>query len=113
MKIYIGADHRGFKLAEELLLWGKEHALDLQHVGAFNYDKADDYVDYAEKVAGKMMDDIVAGHEARGIVICGSGVGVDIVANKKRYVRCCLGFNEDQVQKARNDDDVNVLSLPA
>ena len=113
MKIYIGADHGGFKLAEELLLWGKEHGLLFENLGAFTYDKFDDYVDYSYAVADKVTHEILEGRDSRGIVICRSGVGVDMVANKKRYIRCCLGFNAEQVLRARLDDDVNVLALPA
>ena len=113
MQIYIGADHGGFKLAEELLLWCKENKLPVENLGAFTYNKDDDYVDFSLAVAEKVTDEIVKGQEARGIVICRNGVGVDLVANKKRYIRCCLGFNEQQVRKARIDDDVNMLALPA
>ncbi|HUD44295.1 MAG TPA: RpiB/LacA/LacB family sugar-phosphate isomerase [Patescibacteria group bacterium] len=113
MQIYIGADHRGFKLAEELLIWGKENKLPIENVGAFVYNKEDDYVDFARLASEKVMADIVAGNDARGIVVCGTGVGVDIVANKKRFIRCCLGFNEEQVRKTRHDDNVNFLALPA
>lgn len=113
MQIYIGADHGGFKLAEELVLWGKEQGISLENLGAFTYNKNDDFVDFSKAVAEKVMSEIIAGREARGIVICRSGVGVDIVANKKRYIRCCLGFKDEQVRKARLDDDVNMLALPA
>ncbi|MGH2613143.1 MAG: RpiB/LacA/LacB family sugar-phosphate isomerase [Rhabdochlamydiaceae bacterium] len=113
MQIYIGADHGGFKLAEELLLWCKENKLPIENVGAFTFDKDDDYVDFSQAAAEKVTAEIVAGRQARGIVICRSGVGVDLVANKKRYIRCCLGFNEQQIRKARIDDDVNMLALPS
>lgn len=113
MQIFIGSDHRGFKLAEQLFLWAKERSLPIESLGDTVYNKDDDYFDFSDRVAEKVMEAIVGGHEARGIVICGSGVGVDIVANKKRYIRCCLGFNEEQVRRSRNDDDVNMLALPS
>lgn len=113
LQVFIGSDHRGFKLAEALLLWGKEHNLQMYHLGATSYDSSDDYVDYALAVTQKVRDEIIAGRPAVGVVICGSGAGVDIVANKTLHIRCCLGFNQDQVRSARNDDDVNMLALAA
>lgn len=107
MKIYIGADHRGYVLKEELKRWlAKNHsAID---VGAFQYDPKDDYPIYAEKVAL-----LVADNNALGIIICGSGVGVNVVANKFDGVRASLGVTAEQVKAGREDDDMNVLVLAA
>ena len=112
-QIFLGADHRGFKLAEALMVWAKDNDLPIFHLGALSLDSDDDYVDYAVAVANRVRDEIQAQRPAMGIVICGSGVGVDVVANKTIHIRSCLGFSEDQVRRARSDDDVNVLSLGA
>ena len=112
-QLFLGADHRGFKLAEALVIWAKEQNLPLFHVGAMTYDANDDFIDYAVAVADRVRNEIVANRPAMGIIICGSGVGVDIVANKSLHIRSCLGFNNEQIRRARNDDDVNVLSLGA
>ena len=111
MRVFIGADHRGFKLKENLKQWMSEEKISFQDVGAHELDPNDDYPVYAKKVAESVSDDSRLGKESRGIVICGSGVGVDIVANKFNGVRCGLGMNIEQVKSARHDDDINILAL--
>jgi len=109
MKIYIGADHRGFELKEELKKFLAEKGYEVEDAGAFKYDKDDDYPDFAEAVAEKVSKD----DSARGILLCGSGTGMDAAANKVRGVRATLAFSKEITRAARNDDDVNVISLPA
>ena len=114
MKVYLGADHRGFKLAEELFVWFAENNIAVVNAGPSEYNPHDDYVDYAAEVAKRVSQVVGYGHEdTRGIVICGSGVGVDIAANKIKGVRCGLGFSVEQVLSARKDDDINILALAA
>lgn len=108
--IYIGADHRGFDLKGKICKWLAGRNYEFEDMGAFEYDHDDDYFDYAFQVAEKISRNSKL---HRGIVICASGVGVDIVANRFDGVRCGLGFAEDQVHAARRDDDINVLALPA
>jgi len=109
MKVYIGADHRGFYLKEELRPWLEEQGIEVADVGAEEYIEGDDYIDYAEAVAKRVSAETVA----RGILLCGSGVGVDVTANKIDGIRSGLGFSVDQIRSARHDDDINVLALPA
>ena len=79
-------------------------------MGAANYKEEDDYPDIAVAVAKKVSEE----HEtARGILICGSGVGVDVVANKFMHIRSALVGNADQAFDSRNDDDSNILCLGA
>ena len=111
--VFVGTDHRGFKLAEELYLWLLGQHISVKNVGADSLDPNDDYVDYAKEVAHTVVNDIKLGRISRGIVLCGSGVGVDIVANKISGIRCGLGINPEQVKSAREDDDINVLALAA
>mgnify|MGYP001597085184 FL=1 len=106
--IFIGADHRGFELKAKINKWLFGRGYEFEDVGAFEYDHEDDYADYAILVAQK-----VAERNKRGVVICGSGVGVDIAANKVKGVRCGLGWEEDQVHAARKEDNINVLALAA
>ena len=107
MKIIIGADHKGFELKERIKEWFLGSETNIEDLGAFEKDPDDDYPIIAEKVARK-----VAGENgSRGILICGSGVGVDIVANKIEGIRCGLGMNEKQVEAGRNDDDINILAI--
>lgn len=108
--IYLGADHRGFELKGRIMKWLAGRGLAFADLGAFAYDHDDDYFDFAFLVAEKIQQDPRNNH---GIIICGSGVGVDIVANRFDKVRCGLGFSDDQVHAARKDDDINVLAIPA
>lgn len=108
--IYIGADHRGFELKAKINKWLSGREYDFEDMGSFEYDSTDDYVDPAIAVAQKVS----ASPDVHwGIVICGSGVGAEIAANKVKGIRCGLGFEEDQVHAARKDDNINVLSLAA
>lgn len=108
--IYIGADHRGFKLKEEITKFLAEKKYPLEDMGNFSYDPNDDYTDFAKLVAGKVSE---KPKENKGILICGSGVGVDIVANKFHGVRSALADDIATAKQSREHDDTNVLSLPA
>lgn len=109
MKIYIGADHRGFGLKGELLKWLEKKDFDVEDLGAFSLDPSDDYTTYASHVAS-MVADV---KNARGVLICGSGVGVDVVANKFDGIRASIGKNAAQVTAGRADDDMNILVIAA
>lgn len=108
--IYIGADHRGYKLKEALRKY--LDALDYRYkdVGAFEYEEDDDYPDFAKAVAEGVAADA---ENNRGILLCGSGVGVDIVANRFKGVRSALVSTVDMAAHARANDNCNVLSLAA
>jgi ribose 5-phosphate isomerase B len=110
MIIYIGADHRGFKLKEYLKGVLKNDIYEVVDVGAPELVPDDDYPEYAKLVAEKVS---AAPADAKGILICGSGFGVDIVANKFRGVRSALASSPDHAFQARHDDDANVLSIAA
>ncbi len=107
MTIYFGSDHRGHDLKNSLLGYLREAGYQVLDLGNSDKVPEDDYPDFAAAVARK-----VAGEEkARGILVCGSGAGMDIAANKVRGVRATIGFRPDQVFDARNHDDLNVLVL--
>ena len=108
--IYVGADHRGFKLKETLKKFSQSKGEKMIDLGNDRYDEKDDYPDFAVKVAGRVSKDPSG---TRGILICGAGVGVDVVANKFKGVRSALVSSEDQAYASRNDDDANVLCLAA
>jgi len=107
MVIYIGADHRGFELKNQLKDWMIFLGHEVVDLGAHELTPMDDYVDFAKAVAEKVKEE--AGN--RGIVICGSGAGMDITSNKVNGVRCTVGFNLEQVKAARRDDNLNVLAI--
>ena len=109
MKVFIGADHRGFKLKESL----KEHLLsrgvEVGDGGAFSLDPEDDYPDFAYRVARAVAKE----PGTFGILLCGSGMGMDVVANKVRGIRATVGYSKESIVHARTNDDINVLTLPA
>jgi len=110
MNIYLGADHRGYQLKEELKNYLRSRNYEAVDLGASQYDAEDDYPDFAKLVGEKVSADP---NNSRGILICGSGAGVAIAANKLKGVRAALAVNSQQAFMLRNDEDVNVLSLSA
>lgn len=110
MIIYLGADHRGFELKEFIKDFLKEQGYEVADVGAKEYSEGDDYPDFASAAAKNVSLDP---ENSRAILICGSGTGMDITANKFRGVRSTVGFLTDQVYDARREDNINVLCLPA
>ncbi len=106
--IYIGADHRGFRLKEEIKKWLETEHYEYRDLGAIEYDKEDDYPDIAIKIA-----ETVAIEGQKGILVCGSGAGASVAANKVRGIRAGLCTSEKQAKAARNDDDINLLCLSA
>jgi ribose 5-phosphate isomerase B len=109
MVIYLAADHRGFFLKEKLKSWLENQGYQIKDIGNLVFEANDDYPDFAQKLAKTLNKN----PKNRGIVICGSGIGVDIVANRFNRVRCGLGFDKKQVVHGRSFDSINCLSLPA
>ena len=107
--IYLAADHRGFKVKEELKKYLRNLGYNFEDLGNKIFDPADDYTDFAERVAKKVSRE----QENKGILICGSGIGMTIVANKFKKIRAALCFNEKMAQRARSHNDANILCLPA
>lgn len=110
MLIYIAADHKGFALKEHLKNFLRESGYSVTDLGNEKLDESDDYPDFAAEVGRRVSREF---ETARGIVICASGVGVDIVVNKFPRVRSVLAATSDQAYDSRNDDDTNVLALGA
>jgi ribose 5-phosphate isomerase B len=110
--IYLGTDHRGFELKEKIKTWLADWKLPFEDLGNTVYDQTDDYPDFAAQVARRVAENPA---ENRGILLCGSGAGVDVVANKIRGVRSVLIWTdvENLVRDSRQKDSANVLSLPA
>ena len=112
MTIYIGADHRGFKLKEILKIFLKENGYDVVDFGNSNYDENDDYPDFILPVAKKVAE---SPEQNRGIVLGGSGQGEAMAANRIKGVRAAViySYNEDIIKLSREHNDANVLSLGA
>ena len=106
MKVLIGSDHAGYKLKVEVFNYLKENGYDIEDVGTYSEESCD-YVDFAEKVASGVS----RGAAERGILICGSGIGMSIVANKFPGVRAALCTSEYHARKSRQDNNSNVLTM--
>lgn len=108
MKIAIGGDHAGFQYKQELILLLKGKGFEVKDFGPFSTDSVD-YPDFAhplsQAVEEKQFD--------FGILICGSGNGVNITANKHKGIRAALCWNKEIAQLARQHNDANIISLPA
>lgn len=111
MKIYIGADHQGFYLRNSLLRYLKSAGYDVIDTGDKKLDVDDDFPVFAGKVVNGVLTS--GENEARGILICGSGQGMCMAANRFKGIRAAMGFNQATVRDSRNDDDANVICLPA
>ena len=108
MKIAIGSDHAGFDYKEHLRQKFTEQGFELTDFGAYSTDSAD-YPDFAHPVAQSVED----GKADFGILICGSGNGVCITANKHKGVRAALCWNNDLAALARQHNNANVICIPA
>ena len=109
MRVYIGADHAGFALKQELVGRLTEAGYEVHDVGAAALDPEDDYSPYCLNTAAL----VVADPGSLGVVIGGSGNGEQIAANKVPGVRAALVWNRDTARLAREHNDANVLVLPA
>lgn len=110
MKIFIGADHQGYHLKERLEVLLRELGYDVHDEGNESLQSEDDFPVFASRVVHAMKEH---GSESRGILICGSGQGMAIAANRHKGIRAVVAWNKTEAKLARNDDDSNVLALPA
>lgn len=111
MKIYIGADHHGFYLREKLISFLKNKGYEVEDEGDSRLDPADDFPVFAQRVATKVLssDD----KDARGILLCGSGQGMCMAANRFKGIRSALIYDHESARSSRNDDNSNIACLPA
>jgi ribose 5-phosphate isomerase B len=105
--IYLGADHAGLKLKEQIKRYLLTQGVLLKDLGAFKFNKNDDYPDFGYKVAKAVVRD----KNSKGILICGSSFGVCIVANKVRGIRAVSIDNVKDAKLSRQHNDANVLCL--
>lgn len=109
VKIFIGADHRGFALKNVLYKQLLSRGHEVTDCGAHSLDSKDDYPDFALKAA----QGVAQNQGSFGILLCGSGMGMDVAANKVRGVRATVGYSPDSITHARSHDDINILTLPS
>ncbi len=111
MKIFIGSDHRGFYLKEKLMAHLSKAGYDIEDVGDKVLDESDDYPQFAFAAATKVLGSTDA--DPRAILLCGGGQGMAIASNRIHGIRAVVIDDEAEARMARNDNDSNVLCLPA
>ena len=108
MKIAIGCDHGGYLLKQDILIWLEENDYEFEDFGCYNTESVD-YPVYAEKVARA----VASGECEKGIVICTTGIGVSMAANKVKGIRCALCGDSYSAEMTRRHNDANVLAMGA
>jgi ribose 5-phosphate isomerase B len=106
-KIAVAADHGGFVLKTGLIPWLEAQNYEIVDLGAEVFNAGDDYPDFAEDVA----ETVVSGKAERGILVCGSGVGASIAANKVPGIRACLCHETYSAHQGVEHDNMNILCL--
>lgn len=109
--IFIAADHAGFELKNTLLEHLVHHGHEVEDLGPATLDQEDDYPNYAYKATTKLLGS--EAEDPRAILICGSGQGMAMAANRVSGIRAALAWNEDIARLAREHEDSNVLALPS
>lgn len=110
IRISLGSDHAGFELKESIkehLNSIKDHKIELNDWGCYSEERVD-YPDFAHKVAGQISE----GKADLGILVCGSGNGISMAANKWEDIRCAVCWSEEITEMARLHNDANILALP-
>lgn len=109
MKIFIGADHNGFEYKQDLARYLQNAGYEVVDEGNTGIDPNDDFPQFASKVA----IDILSGGDPsdKGLLICGSGQGMAMAANRYKGIRASICWNLEEARSSRNDDDSNILCL--
>ena len=108
MKLAIGCDHAAVDLKQEIILHLKDRGIEVEDFGTYTKDSCD-YPIYAEKVA----NEVVSGRADRGILICGTGVGISIAANKVKGVRCVVCSEPYSAKLSKMHNNTNILAFGA
>ena len=108
-KILIASDHAGFDLKQFLSFELKKLGFEIEDLGCNSAEKSVDYPDYAKKLCNK----IKAKNPLKGILICGSGIGISIAANRNKHIRAALCHNVKSAKLSRAHNDANVICLGA
>jgi ribose 5-phosphate isomerase B len=109
MKIFIGADHNGFEYKQQLSEALKQAGHEVIDDGDLTINPDDDFPQFASKVVNELLAS--NDPEAKGILVCGSGQGMCMAANRFKGIRASLCWNPNEARSARNDDDSNILCL--
>jgi ribose 5-phosphate isomerase B len=107
IRVALAADHGGFVLKTGLIPWLESRDYEILDLGSYIFDSEDDYPDYAENIA----DAIVSNKADRGILVCGSGVGAAVTANKIPGIRACICHDTYTAHQGVEHDNMNILCL--
>jgi ribose 5-phosphate isomerase B len=107
-KIPIASDHAGFEMKERLEAWLEEHGYDVEDLGT-DSPASSDYADFAHPLAGKVS----RGEASRGVLLCGTGLGMSYVANRYPHVRAAVAWSPEIAELSRKHNNANVLVLPS
>ena len=107
MKVYLGADHAGFEVKNKIREHLAHNGYDVEDIGPHTLDPDDDYPKYSFELTTKVLGE----DGSRGILVCGSGQGVCMAANKVRGIRAALVWSQEMARETRRDNDSNVLCL--
>ncbi len=107
-RIFVGSDHAGFQVKNELREYMEEQGYNVTDLGCFSEDPCD-YPDIAREVGEKVQEH----KDSVGMLVCGSGVGISIAANKLRGIRCALLYKPELAETARKHNNANVMALGA
>lgn len=107
IKIFLGVDHQGVKIKNKIVNYFKENDLEINVIDLPN-DETDDYPDFAYAVCQKVLKE-----KGLGILVCGSGIGMSIAANKVKGIRCAKVDNCDDAFTAKNHNGANVIAFSA
>ncbi|MDQ5982027.1 MAG: ribose 5-phosphate isomerase [Patescibacteria group bacterium] len=111
MKIYLGSDHNGFHLKEKVFAYLAKRDIPVEDVGDTEPDPEDDFPQFAQLAALKVIGD--EDQDPRAILICGGGQGMAMAANRFRGIRASVIWDSEEARMTRNDNDSNVLCLPS
>lgn len=111
MKIYLGSDHNGFHLKEKIFAYLAKRNIETEDVGNAELDPSDDFPQFAQIAALKVIGD--EDKDPRAILICGGGQGMAMAANRFRGIRASVIWDAEEARMTRNDNDSNVLCLPS
>lgn len=111
MKIYLGADHQGFAMKQQVFAYLAKRGYDVEDVGDKELDPGDDFPEFAQMAALKVIGD--EDPDPRAILLCGGGQGMCMAANRFRGIRASVIWDAYEAKMTRNDNDSNVLCLPS
>lgn len=111
MKIYLGADHQGLYLKDKVHAYLVKRGYEVEDVSGKSLDPDDDFPEFAQKAALKVIGD--DSKDPRAILVCGGGQGMSMAANRFKGIRASVIWDAYEAKMTRNDNDSNVLSLPS